>query len=286
MKIARVGEVGKERPVVVEDDTAYFVDSIISDWSRDEMENGALGKVQSANFSTLEKIPFGSTRIGSPVTRPTKLICVGLNYVKHIEETNAQTPAEPIIFMKAPDAFIGPNDDVVIPPGSTATDYEVELAVVIGKSALYLKDPSESKNHILGYSISQDISERHWQIERSGQWVKGKSFPTFNPIGPVIVTADSMSPNELPLWCKVDGEVRQDSSTSDLLFGVNHLVWYISQFMQLFPGDVINTGTPSGVGMGYKPTKYLKAGQTIQTGITGIGEINSRVVAYSKTQGA
>ena len=286
MKIARVGEIGKERPVIVEGDHAYFVDSIISDWSREELENGALEKVQGANFSALEKIQFGSTRIGSPVTRPTKLICVGLNYVKHIEETDAQTPAEPIIFMKAPDAFVGPNDDVVVPPGSTATDYEVELAVVIGKSALYLKDPNESKKHILGYSISQDISERHWQIERSGQWVKGKSFPTFNPIGPIIATADSIDASNLHLWCKVDGEMRQDSSTSDLLFGIDHLVWYISQFMQLFPGDVINTGTPSGVGMGSKPTKYLRDGQLIETGIAGIGEIKSKVIAYSAIKGA
>jgi 2-keto-4-pentenoate hydratase/2-oxohepta-3-ene-1,7-dioic acid hydratase in catechol pathway len=286
MKIARVGEIGKERPVIVEGDDAYFVDSIISDWSREELENGALEKVQGANFSALEKIHFGSTRIGSPVTRPTKLICVGLNYVKHIEETNAQTPAEPIIFMKAPDSFIGPNDDVVVPPGSTATDYAVELAVVIGKSALYLKDPNESKKYILGYSISQDISERHWQIERSGQWVKGKSFPTFNPMGPTIVSTDSIDASNLHLWCKVDGEIRQNSSTSDLLFGIDHLVWYISQFMQLFPGDVINTGTPSGVGMGSKPTKYLRDGQTIETGIDGIGEIKSKVTAYSAIKGA
>ena len=280
MKIARVGEVGNERPVIVEDDKAYFVDSIIDDWSRESLENGALTKVKMADISKLESTKFGVGRIGAPLTRPTKLICVGLNYIKHISETNAQTPAEPIIFMKAPDAFVGPNDDVIIPPGSTATDYEVELAVIIGKRALYLKNPDEVPNHILGYSVSQDVSERHWQIERSGQWVKGKSFPHFNPMGPVIVTGDSINPNGLHLWCKVDGETRQDSTTSDLLFGINHLVWYISQFMELFPGDVINTGTPAGVGMGFKPTKYLRSGQLLETGIDGIGEITSKVIDY------
>ena len=280
MKIGRVGPVGKERPVVIEHDRAYFVDSIIGDWSRESLENGAIAKVKVADLSKLESTEFGSERIGAPLTRPTKLICVGLNYVKHISETNSATPAEPIIFMKAPDSFIGPNDDVVIPPGSTATDYEVELAVVIGKRALYLESPEESAKYILGYSISQDISERYWQLERSGQWVKGKSFPNFNPMGPCIVTADSIDASNLQLWCKVDGEIRQDSNTSDLLYGINHLVWYISQFMELFPGDVINTGTPAGVGMGFKPTKYLKAGQLLETGIAGIGEITSKVIAY------
>ena len=280
MKLGRVGTIGKERPVVIANNRAYFVDSIITDWSRESLENGAIAKVSVADLSTLESVEFGSERIGAPLTRPTKLICVGLNYVKHISETNSQTPAEPIIFMKAPDSFIGPNDDVVIPPGSTATDYEVELAVVIGKRALYLESPENSPEHILGYSISQDISERYWQLERSGQWVKGKSFPNFNPMGPCIVTADSIDASNLNMWCKVDGEIRQDSNTSDLLFGINHLVWYISQFMELFPGDVINTGTPSGVGMGFKPTKYLHAGQKLETGIAGIGEITSRVIAY------
>ena len=280
MKIGRVGPVGKERPVVFEHDRAYYVDSIIDDWSRESLENGALAKVKVADLSKLENTEFGSERIGAPLTRPTKLICVGLNYVKHISETNSPTPAEPIIFMKAPDSFIGPNDDVVIPPGSTATDYEVELAVVIGKRALYLESPEESAKYILGYSISQDISERYWQLERSGQWVKGKSFPNFNPMGPCIVTPDSINASNLQLWCKVDGEIRQDSSTSDLLFGIDHLVWYISQFMELFPGDVINTGTPAGVGMGFKPTKYLKAGQVLETGIAGIGEMTSKVIAY------
>ncbi len=280
MKIARIGEIGYERPVVVVGEKAIFVDSLITDWSREELSNGALEKVRTADLSHLPHTPFGSTRIGAPLTRPTKLICVGLNYVGHIRETNAQTPAEPVIFMKAPDSFIGPNDDVVIPPGSTATDYEVELAIVIGKRALYLHDPVESPNYILGYSVSQDISERYWQLEKSGQWVKGKSFPNFNPMGPVIVTGDEINPHDLHLWCTVDGQMRQDSRTSDLLFGINHIVWYISQFMELFPGDVINTGTPQGVGMASTPTTYLVNGQVIHTCIEGIGEITSKVVDY------
>jgi len=282
MKIARIGELGFERPAVLDGTRAYFVDSVIQDWSRDSLENGAVEKVQALDISLLENIEISSQRIGAPISRPTKIICVGLNYVGHIAEVGAETPKEPIIFMKSPDSLVGPDDDVIIPPLSTSTDYEVELAVIIGKKALYLTNPDAAKEHILGYSISQDISEMHWQLERSGQWVKGKSFPHFNPLGPHIETADSIDPNNLRLWCQVDGEMRQDSSTSDLLFGIDHLVWYISQFMELFPGDVINTGTPSGVGMGFKPTRYLKNGEVIKTGIEGIGEITSTVVDYRK----
>ena len=281
MKLARIGDSGRERPVVVEGSTAYYVDSIIKDWDRESLSNGSFETIKNTDLSKLENTVFESHRIGSPVARPTKLICVGLNYIKHIAETNAETPKEPVIFMKAPDSLIGPNDNVIIPPGSEKSDYEVELAVVIGTRALYLKSPADSPQHILGYSMSQDISERHWQIERSGQWVKGKSFPTFNPMGPVIVSADSIDPNNLALSCRVNGEIRQNSSTSDLLFGINHIVWYISQFMELFPGDIINTGTPSGVGMGFSPTKYLKAGDVIETEIEHIGSMKSHTVAWN-----
>jgi 2-keto-4-pentenoate hydratase/2-oxohepta-3-ene-1,7-dioic acid hydratase in catechol pathway len=183
--------------------------------------------------------------------------------------------------MKAPDSITDPFDDIIIPPQSEKTDYEVELAIVIGKRALYLKSPEDSSQYILGYTISQDVSERHWQIERSGQWVKGKSFPTFNPIGPVIVTPDEINPHDLRLWCSVDGQIRQDSRTSDLLFGINHIVWYISQFMELLPGDVINTGTPFGVALGLNPPLYLRDGQTVVTGIEGVGEISSKVKNYN-----
>ncbi|CAB4644309.1 unannotated protein [freshwater metagenome] len=280
MRIARIGNAGQEKPAVLQGDQYILVDSLISDWSRQSLEDGALAKVAAADLSALPRVAKGSTRIGSPINRPTKVICVGLNYLGHIKETNADTPAEPVIFMKAPDSVVGPNDDIVIPPNSLATDYEVELAIVIGKRALYLESPESSKNHILGYTISQDVSERHWQIERSGQWVKGKSFPTFNPIGPEIVTGDEINPHNLRLWCSVNDVMKQDSNTDDLLFGIDHIVWYISQFMELFPGDVINTGTPFGVGLGFKPPVYLAAGDLVKTGIEGIGEITNHCIAH------
>ena len=276
MRITRLGQLNQEKPAVLVSDTeAVFVDDLISDFNRVELENGAISKIAKADLSSRKKVLISDYRIGSPVARPTKVICVGLNYAKHAVESGMTPPPEPVIFMKAPDTVIGPNDDVVVPPNSTKTDYEVELCIVIGKNALYLKSPEQASEHILGYTISQDVSERHWQVERSGQWVKGKSFPTFNPIGPCIVTGDEINPHDLRLWCSVDGEMRQDSRTSDLLFGIDHIVWYISQFMELFPGDVINTGTPFGVAMGLNPPKYLKPGQVVKTGIEGIGEIES-----------
>ncbi len=280
MKIARFGTIGSERPAVMVSQTqAVHVDHLIKDWNRTELEAGAYEKVKSADLSSQPTFDIAGLRIASPVARPTKLICIGLNYARHAAESGMTPPPEPVVFMKAPDCLIGPNDDIVIPPNSTATDYEVELTIVIGKRALYLQSESEARSHILGYSMSQDVSERHWQIERAGQWVKGKSFPSFNPMGPVIVTEDEFTPDDVRLYCTVDGEKRQDSRTSDLIYGIDHIVWYLSQFMELFPGDIINTGTPEGVGMGFKPTKYLTAGQEVFTGIEGIGEMRSRTVA-------
>ena len=286
MRIARLGQIYKEKPAIVVSDTeAVFVDDLISDVNRVELENGALEKLAKADLSTRPKVKIADYRIGSPVARPTKVICVGLNYAKHAKETGMAAPAEPVIFMKAPDTVIGPNDEIVVPPNSLKTDYEVELCVVIGKNALYLKSPEDASNYILGYTISQDVSERHWQVERSGQWVKGKSFPSFNPMGPWIVTTDELAknkldPNNLALTCTIDGEVRQNSRTDDLIFGINHCIWYISQFMELKAGDVINTGTPEGVGMGFKPEKFLKGGENIVTTIEGIGTIKNKVVNY------
>ena len=279
MKIARFGQFGSERPAVMVNQTqAVYVDHLIKDWNRDELVAGALEKVKGADISSLAPFDIAGLRIGSPVARPTKLICIGLNYARHAAESGMTPPPEPVVFMKAPDCLIGPNDEIAVPPNSTATDYEVELSIVIGKRALYLTSESEARSHILGYSISQDVSERHWQIERAGQWVKGKSFPTFNPMGPVIVTSDEFNPDDVRLYCSVDGEKRQDSRTSDLIFGIDHIVWYLSQFMELFPGDIINTGTPEGVGMGFKPTKYLQRGQKVVTGIEGIGEMVSQTI--------
>jgi 2-keto-4-pentenoate hydratase/2-oxohepta-3-ene-1,7-dioic acid hydratase in catechol pathway len=286
MRIARLGELNKEKPAVVISDTeAVFVDDLISDFNRAELENGAIAKLQKADLSSRSKVVIADYRIGSPVARPTKVICVGLNYAKHAFESFMEPSPEPIVFMKAPDSVVGPNDDIVIPPNSLKTDYEAELCVVIGKNALYLKSEEQAAEHILGYTISQDVSERHWQVERSGQWTKGKSFPTFNPMGPWIVTADELaekklSPSNLSLSCTVDGELRQNSRTNDLIFGINHCIWYISQFMELKAGDVVNTGTPGGVGMALKPEKFLKGGEVIITTIEGIGRIKNKVVNF------
>jgi 2-keto-4-pentenoate hydratase/2-oxohepta-3-ene-1,7-dioic acid hydratase in catechol pathway len=283
MKIARLGEFGKEKPaVIVSDSEAVFVDDVISDWNRTELESGAFDKVKKLDLSSRPKVKFADYRLGSPVARPTKAICIGLNYTQHAHETGAAIPQEPIVFMKAPDTVIGGNDDIIVPPNSVKTDYEVEICVVIGKRALYLKSPEEARDYILGFTISQDVSERYWQVERGGQWVKGKSFPTFNPVGPWIVTADEMKNEQnLRLWCEVDGEMRQDSNTSDMIFGIAHCVWYLSQVMELMPGDIINTGTPQGVGMGFKPEKFLKGGEVVKTGIDGIGTLTSRVKNHS-----
>ena len=279
MKIARFGAIGSERPaVMLNQSQAIYVDHLIKDWNRSELEAGALEKVKSADLSSQTPFDIAGLRIASPVARPTKLICIGLNYARHAAESGMTPPPEPVVFMKAPDCLIGPNDEIAIPPNSTATDYEVELAIVIGKRALYLKSESEARSHILGYSISQDVSERHWQIERAGDWVKGKSFPTFNPMGPAIVTEDEFKPDDVRLYCTVDGDKRQDSRTSDLIYGIDHIVWYLSQFMELFPGDIINSGTPEGVGMGFKPTKYLTRGQEVITGIEGLGEMRSKTI--------
>jgi 2-keto-4-pentenoate hydratase/2-oxohepta-3-ene-1,7-dioic acid hydratase in catechol pathway len=281
MKLARLGNFGSEKPAIVISDTeAVFIDDVVADFNRETLSNGAIEKLKKLDLTTRPKVKIADYRLGSPVARPTKAICVGLNYAKHAKESGAEPPKEPVIFMKAPDTVVGGFDDIVIPPNSVKTDYEVEICVVIGKDALYLESPAKAKEHILGYTISQDVSERHWQIERSGQWVKGKSFPTFNPVGPWIVTADEFDPSDVRLWSTVDGEKRQDSKTSDMIFGIDHCVWYISQFMELKAGDIINTGTPEGVGMGHKPEKYLKPGQVVETGIDGIGTIKSNVVAY------
>ncbi|MCX6430280.1 MAG: fumarylacetoacetate hydrolase family protein [Actinobacteria bacterium] len=279
MRIGRLGEFGKERAAVIVSDTeAVFVDDVVGDWSRDGLHAGAMEKVRALDLSARPRVAIADYRLGSPVARPTKVICIGLNYLKHALETGATPPLEPVVFMKAPDTVIGGFDDIVVPKNSMKTDYEVEVCVVIGKDALYLDSVDQVKDHILGYTISQDVSERHWQIERSGQWVKGKSFPTFNPMGPWIVTADSFDPTDVRLWCTIDGETRQDSRTSDLIFGIDHCIWYITQFMELKAGDVINTGTPQGVGMGFKPEKYIHGGEIIETGVDGLGTIRSRVV--------
>ena len=281
MKIARLGNPGAEYPaIIINDLEAVFVDDVVSDFNKETLSNGALEKLRKFDLTNRPKVNIAEYRLGSPVARPTKAICVGLNYLTHAHEMGVEPPKEPLIFMKAPDSVVGGFDDIVIPPNSTKTDYEAELCVVIGSDALYLESPAKAQDHILGYAVSQDVSEREWQIERSGQWMKGKSFPTFNPIGPWVTTRDEFDPSDVRIWSKVDGQIRQDSKTSDMIFKIDHCVWYLSQFMELKAGDIINTGTPEGVGMGHKPEKFLKAGQVLETGIDGLGVIKSQVVNY------
>jgi 2-keto-4-pentenoate hydratase/2-oxohepta-3-ene-1,7-dioic acid hydratase in catechol pathway len=281
LKLARLGNAGAEKPAVILSDLeAVFVDDLVSDFNRETLSDGAIEKLKKIDFSTRPRIRISDHRLGSPVARPTKAICVGLNYLTHAHEMGVEPPKEPLIFMKAPDSVVGGFDDIVIPPNSTKTDYEAELCVVIGSDALYLESPAKAQDHILGYAVSQDVSEREWQIERSGQWMKGKSFPTFNPIGPWVTTRDEFDPSDVRIWAKVDGQIRQDSKTSDMIFKIDHCVWYLSQFMELKAGDIINTGTPEGVGMGHKPEKFLKPGQILETGIDGLGVIKSQVVNY------
>ena len=281
MKIARLGNPGAEKPaLIINELEAVFVDDVVSDFNRETLSSGAIEKLEKLDLTNRPRIKISEYRLGSPVARPTKAICVGLNYLTHAHEMGVEPPKEPLIFMKAPDSVVGGFDDIVIPPHSTKTDYEAELCVVIGQDALYLESPAKAHDQILGYAVSQDVSEREWQIERSGQWMKGKSFPTFNPIGPWITTRDEFDPSDVRIWSKVDGQIRQDSKTSDMIFKIDHCVWYLSQFMELKAGDIINTGTPEGVGMGHKPEKFLKPGQVVETGIDGLGVIKSQVVNY------
>jgi 2-keto-4-pentenoate hydratase/2-oxohepta-3-ene-1,7-dioic acid hydratase in catechol pathway len=279
MRIGRVGAIGKEKPVVfLGPESAVYVDSLVQDWSRETLETGAYESVLTAKLDSLPAVDLATTRIGSPVARPTKIICIGLNYRKHAEETGAAIPTEPVVFLKSPDCLIGPFDDIEVPPGSTATDYEVELGIVIGKRLRYAASHEEAQAAILGYTVCQDVSERHWQIERGGTWDKGKSFPTFNPCGPWIETDSGFNPQNKAMSCSVDDVIRQNSDTGDMIFPVLEIVRYVSNCMELFPGDIINTGTPAGVAMGMKPTQYLTVGQSVETTIEGLGTIRSLCV--------
>ncbi|WP_062210494.1 fumarylacetoacetate hydrolase family protein [Demequina oxidasica] len=282
MKFLRIGEPGHEIEVASIDGlTGVDVRPAIAAGADPTTIDG-MRLIKASAAAGDATIDLSTVRIGSPIAWPGKVICVGLNYRQHAAEAKMAIPEEPILFMKTPYTVQGAYDDVVIPPGSLKTDYEVELAIVIGRKAEYLASVEESRDYILGYAISDDVSERAFQLERGGQWDKGKNCATFNPLGPWIVTADEVSdPNALDLKLTVNGEVRQNSSTADMIFDVDYLVWYISQFMTLMPGDVINTGTPQGVGSGFTPGKFLSAGDVVEVSISGLGSQRHAFIDYS-----
>ncbi|MDB9796222.1 fumarylacetoacetate hydrolase family protein [Flavobacteriaceae bacterium] len=274
MKLIRFGTIDKEKPgVLLPDGTKLDVSAFVSDYNEDFFGDHGIEKLQTWLDKNQDLCPIieDAIRWGAPLARPSKIVCVGLNYAKHAAESGMEVPQEPVLFFKATSAIVGPFDNIIIPKGSTKTDWEVELAVVIGKTASYVSEKN-AMNHIAGYVLHNDVSERSFQIERSGQWVKGKSCDTFAPLGPFIATKDEITdPNNLNLWLKLNGKIMQNSSTSDFIFNIQHVVSYISQFMTLLPGDVISTGTPFGVGLGLTPPKYLKSGDIVELGIEHLG---------------
>lgn len=282
MKLIRFGLPGAEKPGVVNSEGMFDVSSFGEDFGEKFFETDGLARLEqwwNANSATAPKVAEG-TRLGSPIMRPSKIICIGLNYADHAKETNAAIPKEPIVFFKSTTALVGPNDDLVIPKNSVKTDWEVELAVIIGKKAAYIEE-KDAEDHIAGYALHNDYSEREFQIERGGQWVKGKSCDTFAPLGPWMATKDEIKDiNNLRLWLTVNGNKYQDGTTANLIFKVPFIVSYLSQFMTLLPGDVISTGTPAGVGLGMNPQVYLKAGDVIELGIDGLGASRQQAVAW------
>jgi len=283
MKLIRFGEPGAEKPGVIINEKYFDVSALVSDYNEEFFGGDGLAKLQQAiETADLPEVDQ-SVRLGAALARPSKIICVGLNYKDHAAETNAAIPTEPILFFNATSGIVGPNDDLVIPKNSKKTDWEVELGIVIGKKASYVSEEN-AMDHIAGYVLHNDYSEREFQLERNGQWVKGKSCDTFAPIGPFIATPDEIADvHNLRLWLTVNGKTLQDGSTSNLIFNVPFMVSYISQFMTLLPGDVISTGTPAGVGLGQKPEPwYLKDGDVVALGIDGLGTSKQLVKAYSE----
>ena len=278
MKLLRYGEPGAERPGVLDDQgQVRDLSGVVDDIDPRQLGDAALDAIRSAGIEQLPVIEQ-TGRLGPPVGGVRKIICIGLNYSDHAAESGLAIPKEPVVFMKADTSASGPMDDVVMPRGSTKLDWEVELGVVIGTEAKYV-DEARALDHVAGYCVVNDISERAFQIEREGQWVKGKSHDTFCPFGPVLTTRDEVSdPQALGLWLSIDGERVQDGNTSTMIFSVAHIVSYLSQFMTLRPGDLISTGTPPGVGLGFRPPRYLAVGQRMQLGIESLGEIGQSVV--------
>lgn len=282
MKLIRFGEPGKEKPGIIEGEKWYDVSSFIEDYDEEFFANDGIERLKKIKDGNKSREIDKAQRLGCPVYKPSKVICIGLNYAKHAKETNAQVPKEPILFFKATTSVSGPNDDIVIPKNSVKTDWEVELAVVIGKRASYVEE-NEAINYVAGYCLHNDVSEREFQIERGGQWVKGKSCDTFAPLGPWLATKDEIEDaHKLRLWLTVNGKKMQDGNTDDLIFNIPHLVSYITQFMTLLPGDIISTGTPAGVGLGLNPPVYLKSGDVVELGIEGLGTQRQNVKNWAK----
>ncbi|NWJ23122.1 fumarylacetoacetate hydrolase family protein [Rhizobium sp. RM] len=278
MKLMRVGKPGQEKPAILDaEGKVRDLSAHVKDIGGDAISPEGLKKIAAIDVTTLPVL--NEDRIGACVAGTGKFICIGLNFSDHAAETGATVPPEPVIFMKATSAIVGPNDNVAIPRGSEKTDWEVELGVVIGKTAKYVSE-ADALDYVAGYCVSHDVSERAFQTERSGQWTKGKSCDTFGPIGPWLVTKDEITdPQNLGMWLKVNGQTMQDGSSKTMVYGVAHVVSYLSQFMSLQPGDVISTGTPPGVGMGLKPPRYLKAGDVVELGIEGLGSQKQTFVA-------
>ncbi|HUX72049.1 MAG TPA: fumarylacetoacetate hydrolase family protein [Cellulomonadaceae bacterium] len=290
MRLVRLGTAGDEVPgVLVDDDTFVDLSDVVGDFDEAFFASGALSglaDVVATRVATGAGEPVAGRRFGAPFARPHQILCIGLNYRDHAAETGQAVPDEPIVFTKAPNTLVGPDDDVVIPPGSEKTDWEVELGIVIGTRASYLPDEDAAAAAIAGYVLVNDVSERAWQMERGGQWVKGKSAPTFNPAGPYLVTPDEVGDVlDLDMWLEVDGVRRQTGSTRTMLFSPAYIVHYLSQFMTLEPGDLINTGTPPGVGLGLTPPVYLHAGQTMTLAVSRLGAQTQRLVAHPGTVG-
>ncbi len=283
MKLIRFGIKGKEKPGVLVHGEIIDLSGFIQDYDQVFFESGGLDQINVllTEQPDLPRVAQG-TRLGCPIAHPSKILCIGLNYAKHARETNAPIPLEPILFMKSTTAITGPNDHIMIPRNSFKTDWEVELAFVIGKRASYVSE-EETMDYVAGYCLHNDVSEREFQLERGGTWDKGKGCDTFAPLGPWMVTKDEIpDPHKLRLWLKVNDNMMQDGNTDDLIFNIPHLVSYLSQFMTLLPGDIISTGTPAGVGLGFNPAVYLKPGDIVELGIDGLGSSRQNVVAYAR----
>ncbi len=283
MRLIRFGNAGEEKPgIELNNGVRKDLSGLVKDIDREFLAQDGLEKLRAIVDKGLDQLPTVSNdiRLGPPIKDPSKIICVGLNYADHAKEAGMDIPKEPILFFKSTTSLCGPNDPMTIPKNSQKTDWEVELNIVIGKKAQYIEE-ADAYDHIAGYTLFNDYSEREFQIERGGQWVKGKSCDTFSPVGPWLVTRDEIAdPNNLNLWLKVNGKTKQNGSTSQFIFKVDKVVSYISQFMTLLPGDMISTGTPPGVGMGFKPPKYLKPGDVVELGIEGLGTSSQVAQAY------